>query len=114
MVAAIEHGRIRATTSVEVVQKFAHLRARRRGRADAAALGRAFGSLPAPLLAPDAEDLAAGLALFERTDLGTFDAVLAATAISHDAECLVSAETAFLSVPGLDVRPLAELGARIK
>jgi predicted nucleic acid-binding protein len=33
-------GNVRATTTVEVLQEFAHVRARRRGREDAAALAR--------------------------------------------------------------------------
>jgi predicted nucleic acid-binding protein len=43
-----------------------------------------------------------GLAIYARkADLGSFDAVLAATAIANGARALLSADTAFASVPGL-------------
>lgn len=106
LVDAIAAGRVRASTTVEVIQEFAHVRARRRGRSDAAALGRAYATLLAPLLAPEGDDLADGLTLFEESSLGCFDAVLAATAMAREADGLVTADEAFSSVPGLDVRPL--------
>jgi predicted nucleic acid-binding protein len=105
LVHAIERGKVRGTTTAEVVQEFAHVRARRRGRADAVALGRAFATLLSPLLSPGADDLDAGLELFEQTPLGAFDAVLAASAISRGST-LVSADSAFASVPGLEAAPL--------
>lgn len=40
LVAAIADERIAATTTAEVIQEFVHVRARRRDRSDAAALGR--------------------------------------------------------------------------
>jgi hypothetical protein len=105
LIAAIEGGCVRGTTTVEVIQEFVHVRARRRGRADAAALGRAFVAMLSPLLSPGADDLEAGLALFEQTTLGAFDAVLAAAAISRGS-VLVSADGAFGSAPGLEFAPL--------
>jgi predicted nucleic acid-binding protein len=72
---------VQATTTVEVVQEFAHVRARRRPRADAAERAREYARGLSPLVRPEEEDLFDGLDLFERTsDLGPFDAVLAATA----------------------------------
>lgn len=102
IVEAVEDGATQATTTVEAIQEFVHVRARRRGRADAAALGRAYATLLSPLLQPSEEHLVAGLRLFEREDaLGAFDAVLAASAIAVKADALVSADRSFGSVRGL-------------
>ena len=99
LIDAIGAGRVRASTSVEAIQELAHVRARRRGRADAVAVARAYAALLAPLLDVGSGDLDAGLRLFERhAELGSFDAVLAAVAIERDAEALVSADKAFASV----------------
>ncbi len=71
-----------ATTTLEVIQEFSHVRSRRRTRQDAAKLARAFAGLMSPLLAPVTDDLLEGLALFEgRDDLGSFDSVLAAVCL---------------------------------
>ncbi len=102
IVQAVEDGLIQATTTVEAIQELVHVRARRTGRADAAAVGRAYATLLSPLLQPSEESLLAGLRLFERDEtLGAFDAVLAATAIEQKAEALVSADRAFAGVRGL-------------
>ncbi len=102
LIAAIGEGRIEATTTVEVIQELVHVRARRRSRADAVAQGRSYATLLSPLLRPSADDLGDGLALFEAHEaLGAIDAVLAAVAIGVGADALVSADTAFGSVPGL-------------
>ena len=90
LVAAIGDGLVAATTTVEVVQEFAHVRARRRGRDDAAALAERFADLLSPLVAVD------------RDDLGAFDAVLAAV-VRHRGHltAVVSANRAFRGIPGL-------------
>lgn len=94
-------GAIEAVTTVEVVQEFAHVRARRRTRAAAAAVARRYAAGLA-LLAAGPEDLEVGLELFERqAALGAFDAVLAAVALNRGAEALVSADAAFGEVAGL-------------
>jgi predicted nucleic acid-binding protein len=98
LVAAIADGRLVATTTAEVIQEFAHVRAQRRGRADAARLAGDYAELLAPLIDVTAEDLRAGLGLFERAEsLGAFDAVLAAVAIGSTS-ALVSADAAFAAV----------------
>jgi hypothetical protein len=94
-------GRIEATTTTEVIQEFAHVRARRRSRADAAAVAgdyiRAFS-----LLTTRFEDLELGLAIFARHPaLGAFDAVLAAVALNQRVEALVSADQGFGQIPNL-------------
>lgn len=118
LVAAIGEGMLRATATVEVLQEFAHVRARRRGRDDTAALTAQFATLLAPLLSPDADDLADGLRIFRDGDrIGAFDAVLAAVALRREHLVgLASADRAFSGIPGLrHVDPgsdgfLAELG----
>jgi uncharacterized protein len=96
VVSAIGDGRIAATTTVDVIQEFAHAYARRRARSAAAAHARRYATLLSPLLSPTERELAAGLRLFEQHErLDAFDAVLAATAIENEAEALVSADRAF-------------------
>ncbi len=102
LIAAVADGRIQATTSPEVIQEFVHVRARRRDRHDAATLGRDYAELLSPLLHVTRDDLQQGLSLFERThQLGTFDAVLAASTQAADATAVVSADAAFAAVPDL-------------
>jgi predicted nucleic acid-binding protein len=102
LIAAIADGQIEASTTVEVIQELVHVRARRRGRADAVALGRDYAELLSPLLAVTAKHLTEGLSLFAQTDaLGAFDAVLAAASIDANASALVSAGSAFAAVPAL-------------
>jgi predicted nucleic acid-binding protein len=102
LIAAIGSGDIEATTSVEAIQEFVHVRARRRDREDAAALGGDYADLLSPLLEVDRESLRSGLGLFERIEsLGAFDAVLAAGAMAAGAAALVSADVGFSEVPGL-------------
>ena len=106
---ALGEGMVTASTTVDVIQEFAHGYARRRPRADAAAQARRYATLLAPLLSPTEADLAAGLQLFEKQErLDAFDAVLAATAIAHESNALVSADRAFASVRRL---PFVELGS---
>lgn len=102
VVAEVSSGRIRATTTVEVLQEFVHVRARRRGRDDAVDLARDYALLLRPLLELGEPDLRAGLELFTAHQaLGAFDAVLAAATRRSGAAALVSADTAFASVPEL-------------
>ena len=79
-----------------------HVRAQRRERSDAVALGNDYAELLTPLLTTTGEHLRRGLSLFERIERpGAFDAVLAATALDSGATALVSADAAFASIPGL-------------
>lgn len=96
LIGAIAAGQISATTTVEVLQEFTHVRARRRGREDAARLARDYLDVLAPLLVVGEDDLQEGLRLYARSDrLGAFDAVLASTAGRVDAAAVVSADAAF-------------------
>lgn len=110
VVRLISNGDIHATTTPEVIQELAHVRARRRDREDAIRVARAYASLLSPLLPVTAEDLEAGLDLFARTGLGAFDAVLAATARRSGCELFVSADRAFDGVAELAVADPAEPG----
>jgi len=102
LVRAVGEGELSATTTVQVIQELAHVRARRRTRTDAASLACDYAELLSPLLAVGEDDLRAGMALFERQPaIGAFDAVLAAAAIAQRAEALVSADRAFGAVGGL-------------
>lgn len=110
LLAAVADGSLRATTTPEAIQEFAHVRARRRDRADAATLARSYVDLFSPLLEVGETDLREGLRLFERTPaLGAFDAVLAAVALTAGASVLVSADRAFAEVRGLTFVDLAIL-----
>lgn len=116
VVSGVESGRLTASTTIEVIQEFCHVRARRRHRTDAAALARSYADLLAPLIVVDDEDLAAGLDLYDRIHaLGAFDAVLAATARRRAADALVSADTAFGRVadPNHLDPTAADFGARL-
>jgi predicted nucleic acid-binding protein len=99
LIDAIAQGHVEATTTVEVIQEFVHVRARRRGRTDAATLGHDYAALLSPLLRPGAQNLDEGLSLFERTDgIGAFDAVLACCAASAGISTIVSADSDFAGV----------------
>jgi hypothetical protein len=102
LLTAIGDGRLEATTTAEVIQEFAHARARRRTRADAASLARDFAETLSPLLVVDQETLDLGLTLFAQSQLGAFHAVLAAAALAHETDALVSADHTFATVPRLE------------
>lgn len=102
LIERIAEGEVEATTTVEVIQEFVHVRARRRDRADAAALGRDYAQLLSPLLEVGSADLEQGLVLYEQSaSLGAFDSVLAAAAEAAGARALVSADGAFAGLPTL-------------
>ena len=93
---------LQATTTIEVIQEFTHVRSRRRSREDAARYARSYAGLLQPLVVIEDIDLHAGLEIFEQVPrLGAFDAVLAAVARRRGASSLVSADTAFGLVSGL-------------
>lgn len=99
---AIADGDLAATTTPEVIQEFAHIHARRRGRTPAARAARHFAALLAPLSLTEPEHLRAGLELWAtHEDLGCFDAVLAAVALDSTDATVVSADRAFAAVHGL-------------
>jgi predicted nucleic acid-binding protein len=94
-------GRIEAATTIEVIQEFVHLRARRRSRPDAVVVARRYIAA-LRMLVTNADELDLGLSLFERHPaLGAFDAVLAAVGLNWRVEALVSADLAFGAVATL-------------
>lgn len=102
LVRAIADGEVNATTTVEVIQEFTHVRARRRDRKDAAELARDYIELLSPLLIIEEPDLREGLRLFEGSSgVGPFDAILAAAAHAVGADALVSADGGFSAVPNI-------------
>jgi uncharacterized protein len=102
LIRAIADGMILATTTIEVIQEFTDVRARRRDRKDAAALARDYIELLSPLLIVEETDLREGLRLFEAgAGFGSFDAVLAAAAHAAGAEALVSADTGFSGIAAI-------------
>ncbi|HEY7890846.1 MAG TPA: PIN domain-containing protein [Solirubrobacteraceae bacterium] len=102
LISAIASRDLEATTTVEAIQEFVHVRARRRDRADAVKLASDYVELLSPLLIVSGEHLRQGLSIYERSErLGAFDAVLAAAALGTGARALISADTAFAVVPGL-------------
>jgi predicted nucleic acid-binding protein len=102
LIEAIRGGSVRATTTIEVIQEFAHAFARRRDRREAGSLGRAWAALLSPLISTTRDDLVEGLTLYENhSGLGAFDAVLAAATLAREAEALISADRAFALVSGL-------------
>jgi hypothetical protein len=101
IVEGVREQRIDATTTVGVLLEFAHVRARRRSREDAAALTGEFLELLAPLVVEE-HQLRAGLALYQPSErLGAFDSVLASTALHAGAQALVSADVSFADVRNL-------------
>lgn len=102
IIAQISEGRLKAMTTPEAIQEFAHIFGRRRGRRAATQLAMEFATLLAPLRMTEAEHIEQGLALWqEHEELGAFDAVLAAVALDTKYTTIVSADRAFAVVPGL-------------
>jgi predicted nucleic acid-binding protein len=92
---------VRLTTTVEVIQEFAHVVARRRGRKEAVVRAKDYLVGLSPLAQPEEGDLLEGLGIFGRLDsLGSFDSVLAAMALRRN-WALASADRAFSRVEGL-------------
>lgn len=100
LIRAVADSTIQATTTIEVIQEFTHVRARRRGRGDASDLARDYIELLSPLLIVEETDLREGLRLYEEGEgFGSFDAVLAAASHAAGAKAIVSADTGFAGLP---------------
>jgi predicted nucleic acid-binding protein len=102
LIRQVTEGRVRATTTTEVIQEFTHVRGRRRSRGDAIVHARDYIELFTPLLSIDEARLIDGLEIHAAVErLGAFDAVLASAARAHGAHGLASADVAFGDVDGL-------------
>ena len=100
LLGAISSGAVRASTTIEVIQEFLHVRSRR-SREDAVELATAYLQLLSPLVRLDEDILGEAFKLYVATPgLGSFDALLAALAIQHS-DTLVSGDRAFAEVPDL-------------
>jgi len=107
---AVASGEITASTTVEVIGEFAHVRARRRGRADAAALARSFATLLGPLITTTATDLDSGLGLWaEHESLGAFDSVLIAASERVGARAIITADRAMMQASSVPVIALTDV-----
>lgn len=110
LMAAVAVGEVRATTTIGVLQEFAHVRARRHGRADAALMAERFGGILAPLAGAGDDALAPAMRIFRETPgIGAYDAVLAAVALGLRMP-LATADRAFAGVAGLQVHDPADAG----
>jgi predicted nucleic acid-binding protein len=108
IISAVRDGLLSAHTTPEVIQEFAHVRAKRRDRADAVTISQAYSTILGPLQLVNVHHLNDGLNLWESTpQLGAFDSVLASLAIALDAT-LISADRAFGDVPALRWHNLAD------
>lgn len=99
------HGdsRIEMTTTVETIESFLRLRLRQLpdDRADATTLARHIANALRPIVTTRT-DLERALNLMDaHPALAPAQALLAAVALGHDAEALVSADPVFDTVPGL-------------
>jgi predicted nucleic acid-binding protein len=94
-------GRLECATTVDVIQEFAHVYARRRPRAEAVTLAHRYAeALPLALTHPS--DLQRGLELYQTYEaLRCSDAVLAAVSLNHGLDGVASADQAFGTVRGL-------------
>jgi predicted nucleic acid-binding protein len=102
LLGACANGLVQLSTTVEVVQEFVHVRSRYWARSDAVALAHHYCSMFG-LLTTRVQDLELGLILYQaHPQLGAFDAVLAAVALNHEAQALVSADQAFAHVSNLN------------
>ena len=109
VITAVRNNHLQARTTAEVIQEFAHVRARRRDKADARRVALAAVELFRPLVSVNEDHVIAGLELWQATpQLGSFDAILAAVALDFSAE-LISADKAFGQVPMLDWVDLASV-----
>jgi predicted nucleic acid-binding protein len=109
IISAVSSRRLEATTTVEVIQEFAHVRARSRGRTDARRLATDYADLFAPLATSTETHLRSGLDTWARhPSLGAFDAVLAAVADALGADVLVSSDRAFAATPINHLLPTPE------
>jgi uncharacterized protein len=101
VLAAQRAGAIDAAVTVEIIQEFTHARARRHPRADAAAIARDYATSMRVIQTTTA-DLDRGLDIYvAHPDLGMFDSIVAAVALNHGADGLVSGDGDFGSVAGL-------------
>jgi predicted nucleic acid-binding protein len=97
---AISQDRVEAYTTPAVIEEFAHVYARGKTRALAVQCARDYLDL-LTLLPVGLQETEVGLQLFSDNQMGAFDCMLAASALSFAADALVSADRDFSRVPSL-------------
>jgi uncharacterized protein len=104
-------GALLGEASVELVQEYVHVRARRSGDHGDAVRGGRYVSQLCRLHALEPDDMSLGLSLFERSPrLQMRDALHAATALNRDIRLILTSDRAFDEVSGLErVDPLHAL-----
>ena len=109
-------GALFGEASVELVQEYVHVRARRSGEHGNAVRGGRYVSQLCRLHALEPDDMSLGLSLLERSPrLQMRDALHAATALNRDIQLILSPDRAFDQVPGLErVDPLHALERLLK
>lgn len=102
IISLISDGTLSAMTTPEVIQEFAHIYARRRGRDAAKQRAVEYAILLSPLRVSEPEHLEVGLGLWaDNEQMGAFDAILAAVALDTKYATVVSADRAFATIPGI-------------
>lgn len=104
VLAAIAAGDVAATTSVEVLQEFVHIRSRRLPRGEAVSQATDLATGLMPLLQPNERDLDRGIRelYVQHPRIGAFGAVLAAAVMNRPhLSALVSADRGFADIRGL-------------
>lgn len=95
-------GRVRGDASVELVQEFLHVRHRATGDRASASMEARWVAALCTLHPVELEDVRLALTLFETVDgLHARDAVHAACALNRGIDAILSADTVFDRVPGL-------------
>lgn len=96
-------GALLGEASVELIQEYVHVRARRSGDHGDAVRGGRYVAQLCRLHALEPDDISLGLSLFERSsDLHMRDALHAATALNRNIRLILSPDRAFDQVPGLE------------
>ncbi|MGI8418910.1 MAG: type II toxin-antitoxin system VapC family toxin [Nakamurella sp.] len=101
LLAAVTQGELRLHASVEAIQEFLHHRMRRSDRVKAVAQARLTTNLLV-LHASDSAVLARAIDLVEGTKIRGRDAIHAATALLHGFGSIVTTDTDFNGIPGIE------------
>lgn len=108
-------GRLLGEASVELVQEYVHVRARRSGERGDAVRGGRYVSQLCRLHALEPDDLSLGASLFELSPRLQMRDAVAATALNRGVHLILSPDRAFDEVAGLErVDPLHALERLLK
>ena len=97
----VAENRVKATTTPEVLQEYAHVRGKRLDRPSALLQAERFAGLLAPLTVVSERDVLEGLRLWSASPaVGAFDAVVAAVAVARGWS-VISSDRGFAQIEGL-------------